>query len=113
MYFRSSKKSSLDVSINDPIETDKNGNTLTIIDTIKEEDTSLEKICTKINVQKLGTYLVKNLTPRERIIICMRYGICGFFPLPQREIAKKLKISRSYVSRIEKKAIQTLKESFA
>lgn len=113
MYFRSSKKSSLDVSINDPIETDKNGNTLTIIDTIKEEDMSLEKICTKINVQKLGTYLVKNLTPRERIIICMRYGICGFFPLPQREIAKKLKISRSYVSRIEKKAIQTLRESFA
>ncbi|MBR2734864.1 MAG: sigma-70 family RNA polymerase sigma factor, partial [Clostridia bacterium] len=81
MYFRTAKKSSLDVSINEPIETDKNGNTLTLMDTISTGDTILDTINTKINIQKLNKYLVKNLSPRERIIVCMRYGICGFRPL--------------------------------
>lgn len=112
MYFRASKKSSLDISMNEPIETDKNGNTLTLMDTISTGDTILETIDTKINVQKLNKYLVKNLSPRERIIICMRYGICGFKPLKQRQVAEKLGISRSYVSRIEKKALGILKKSF-
>ncbi len=112
MYFRAGKKSSLDISMNEPIETDKNGNTLTLMDTISTSDTILETIDTKINVQKLNKYLVKNLSPRERIIICMRYGICGFKPLKQRQVAKKLGISRSYVSRIEKKALGILKKSF-
>lgn len=112
MHFRSLKKSALDISINEPIETDKNGNVLTLMDTIATEDTSLEKVCTKINIRKLSTHLVKSLSPRERIIICMRYGICGFSALPQREVAKKIGISRSYVSRIEKKALQTLKKTF-
>lgn len=112
MHFRASKKSSMDISINEPIETDKNGNALTIMDTISTGDTILETISTKINVQKLGKYLVKNLSPRERIIICMRYGVCGFKPLRQRQVAEKLGISRSYVSRIEKRALQILKKSF-
>ena len=112
MYFRSSKKSSMDVSINEPIETDKNGNALTLMDTISTDDTILDTINTKINIQKLSKHLVKNLSPRERIIICMRYGICGFKPLRQRQVAEKLSISRSYVSRIEKKALQTLKKCF-
>ncbi len=112
MYFRSSRKSSMDISINEPIETDKNGNTLTLMDTISTGDTILDTINTKINVQKLSEFLVKNLSPRERIIICMRYGICGFKPLRQRQVAEKLGISRSYVSRIEKKALEILKKSF-
>lgn len=112
MYFRSSRKTSMDISMNEPIETDKNGNTLTLMDTISTGDTILDTINTKINVQKLSEFLVKNLSPRERIIICMRYGICGFKPLRQRQVAEKLGISRSYVSRIEKKALEILKKSF-
>lgn len=112
MHFRSSRKSSMDISMNEPIETDKNGNTLTLMDTISTGDTILDTINTKINIQKLSKFLVKNLSPRERIIICMRYGISGFKPLRQRQVAEKLGISRSYVSRIEKKALQTLKKHF-
>ncbi len=112
MYFRNLKKSSLDISINEPVETDKNGNTLTLMDTIASEDSVIDKISIKLDVKKLQNFLIKCLTPRERIIICMRYGICGFNPLPQREVAVRLGISRSYVSRIEKRAIQILKKSF-
>lgn len=112
MYLRNSKKSSLDVSINEPIETDKNGNVLTLMDTIATDDSVADKIDIKINVEKLGKYIVKFLNPRERIIICLRYGLCGRNSLPQREVAKRLGISRSYVSRIEKKALGVLKNSF-
>ena len=112
MYFRATKKSSLDISIHEPIETDKNGNALTLMDTISTEDSILDTINTKINIKKLEHYLVKKLSPRERIIICMRYGICGFRPMRQRQVAEKLNISRSYVSRIEKKALQILRSHF-
>ncbi len=112
MHFRNSKKSSLDISINEPIETDKNGNILTLMDTIATDDSVVDKIDTKINIQKLGNYITKFLSPRERIIVCLRYGLCGQNSLPQREVAKRLGISRSYVSRIEKKALGILKNSF-
>ncbi|MGN1043616.1 MAG: sigma-70 family RNA polymerase sigma factor [Acutalibacteraceae bacterium] len=112
MYFRNSKKSSLDISINEPIETDKNGNILTLMDTISVDDSIADKIDTKINIQKLGKYILKGLSTREKIILCLRYGIGGKKPLPQREVASVLGISRSYVSRIEKKALQTLKKMF-
>ncbi len=112
MHFRNSKKSSLDISINEPIETDKNGNILTLMDTISIDDSIADKIDTKINIQKLGKYILKGLSTREKIILCLRYGIGGKGPLPQREVAAALGISRSYVSRIEKKALQTLKKMF-
>ena len=112
MYFRNSKKSSLDISINEPIETDKNGNVLTLIDTISTDDSVLDRIDTKINIQKLKKIISKYLSDRERAIMCMRYGLCGNCPLPQREVAQMLGISRSYVSRIEKKALQILKKHF-
>ncbi len=112
MHFRNSKKSSLDISINEPIETDKNGNILTLMDTIATDDSVVDKIDTKINIQKLGKYILKFLNSRERIIVCLRYGLCGQNSLPQREVAKRLGISRSYVSRIEKKALGILKNSF-
>lgn len=112
MHFRNSKKSSLDLSLNEPIETDKNGNMLTLIDTISSDESIFETVNTKINIEKLNKYLVKYLTSRERIIICLRYGLNGIKPLPQREVAKRLSISRSYVSRIEKKAVNSLKKAF-
>ncbi len=113
MHFRNTKKAMLDLSLNEPIETDKNGNVLTLIDTIASNECIFETVNTKIDIEKLNVYLVKFLTPRERIIICLRYGLNGLKPLPQREVAKRLSISRSYVSRIEKKAITSLKKGFA
>ena len=112
MYFRNTNKSSLDVSIDEPIETDKNGNVLTLMDTIASNESIADKIDTQSDVQNLKNSILKFLTPRERIIICLRYGLGGNKPLPQREVAKKLKISRSYVSRLEKKSVKILKDAF-
>ncbi len=112
MHFRNLKKTSMDISINEPIETDKNGNILTLMDTIASNDSVIDKIDTKINIQKLKKYMDKYLTSREKAIICMRYGLCNKKPLPQREVAKILGISRSYVSRIEKRVIEILKKHF-
>lgn len=112
MHFRNSKKSSLDLSINEPIDTDKNGNTLTLIDTISSDESIIDEIDVKINIEKLKKYIFNVLSPRERIIIILRYGLDGNKELPQREVASKLGISRSYVSRIEKKALDILKKNF-
>ena len=92
MFFRSGRKSAQDVSLNEPIDTDKEGNALTILDTMAVDDTSL--------------------TPREREVVCRRYGLLGFAPQPQRVVAKRLGISRSYISRIEKKALEKLRQQF-
>ena len=113
MYFRNAKKSAQDVSINDPIETDRDGNALTLIDVIADEIDIPTNIDTKINVKKLKGYIEESLTSRERTIIEYRYGLNGKPELTQREIAKKLQISRSYVSRIEKKALSTLYQRFS
>ena len=112
MYLRGAKKFSMDLSINEPIETDRNGNTLTLIDTIASDESILDKIDNKINVEKLNKYINEKLSPRERMIIVLRYGLDGKRELPQREVASKLGISRSYVSRIEKKAISILRKNF-
>jgi len=112
MHLRSSSKFSSDISIEEPIETDKNGNSLTLIDTIASDKSITEEIDQKIETEKLYKYITKLLNPREKIIMCLRYGLGGGKPLPQREVADKLKISRSYVSRLEKKSIDILKKSF-
>lgn len=112
MYFRSAKKTAQDVYISDPIDTDKDGNTLTLIDVITDNSDIVEDLDLKIKLQKLQKYLKDTLTPRELTIIRLRYGLDGRQELPQREVAKKLKISRSYVSRIEKKALEKLKARF-
>lgn len=112
MFFRSGKKSAQDVSINEPIDTDKDGNTLTLMDTMAVDDTIIDSIDIKMKSEKLYGFLDRSLTQREREIICMRYGLEGRRPLPQRVVAKKLGISRSYVSRIEKKALQKLRAEF-
>lgn len=112
MFFRSGKKSAQDVSINEPIDTDKDGNTLTLMDTMAMDDTIVDSIDLKIKSEKLYRFIKRALSDREREIVCMRYGLGGHRPLPQRVVAKKLGISRSYVSRIEKKALQKLREEF-
>ena len=111
MHFRNLRKISAEVSINDPIDTDKNGNTLTLIDVIACEDNILDEIDTKIKLERLSKIIGRVLSEREKMIIVLRYGLGFVPPLTQRETAAKLGISRSYVSRIEKKALETLKVS--
>ena len=112
MYFRNQKKAAQDVYISDPIDTDKDGNTLTLIDIIADDSDVIEEIETKVRVEKLRTLLETKLDKREKQIISMRYGLNGEKELTQREIAKKLGISRSYVSRIETATLKKLKNMF-
>lgn len=112
MHFRSLKKSAGEVYFDEPIDTDKDGNQLTLMDIISEDIEIIDQIDISIKSGQLYTFLPKCLDDREREIITLRYGLYGAVPLTQREIAKKFGISRSYVSRIEKKALGKLKECF-
>lgn len=112
MHFRNKKKSSQDVYISDPIDTDKDGNNLTLIDIMASDDNIIDCIDLNIKSEQLYSYICGSLSEREQQIIAMRYGLCGRRPLTQREVASQLDISRSYVSRIEKKAISTLRSRF-
>lgn len=112
MYFRSQKKSAQDISINEPIDTDGDGNPLTLMDIISIEDTIADEIDDKIMAKKLYNYIETLDNEREKTIIIMRYGLYDTVPLTQKQIAKKLNISRSYVSRIEKKVIEKLRKKF-
>lgn len=112
MYFRSQKKSAQDVSINEPIDSDSEGNPLTLMDIVCVEDTIADDINDKIEASKLYKYLEELDDEREKEIIIMRYGLYGTDPLTQKQIAEKLDISRSYVSRIEKKVIEKLRKRF-
>lgn len=112
MFFRNSKKTSQDVSLSEAIDTDKDGNPLTLMDVMSVEDNIVDSLDLKINSEKLKQYLREVLDDREQTVIILRYGLNGAAPLTQREVAKKLNISRSYVSRIEKKALALLKKRF-
>ena len=112
MFFRSRKKAAQDVFISDPIDTDKDGNALTLIDIIADDSDIVEELDKKMKLQKLQTLLPHTLTEREYEIIELRYGLSGKKELTQREIAKKMGISRSYVSRIEKSALEKLRKHF-
>lgn len=112
MHFRGKRKTAQDVFISDPIDTDKDGNSLTLMDIMSEDDNIFECIDLRIKSEKLYEYINKLLGERERDILIMRYGLFETKPLTQREVAAKLNISRSYVSRIEKKAIGILKKQF-
>lgn len=111
MYFRSMRKTSGDVSLTDPIESDKDGNPLTLMDLMADDSDVGELIDRRLDSEELHRCIRCCLDPRERLIVCLRYGLNGDRPLTQREIAKKLRISRSYVSRIEKKALECLRAS--
>lgn len=111
MYFRNKKKYAQDISLSEQIDCDKDGNALSIADTMADERQSVsEFIEDKIQTEALYRTIEKELLPREKEIIYLRYGLMGKKAFTQREIAKKLGISRSYVSRIEKKALEILKE---
>lgn len=112
MYFRSLKKTGGEVYFEDPIDTDKDGNTLTLMDIIAKDDNIIDKIDLSIKTKQLYDFVNDSLDSREREIIILRYGLFSKRPLTQREVAKKFKISRSYVSRIEKKALLKLKAKF-
>lgn len=112
MFFRNQKKTSLDISFDEPIETDSEGNPLTLTDIICDEDTTLEEICRSTNCRHLIRYIDEIEDPRERTIMILRYGLNGRPPLKQNEIAKYYNISRSYVSRIETKCLKRLRKRF-
>ena len=111
MYFRSRKKLASEVSINETIDIDRDGNPLTYMDVICCEDDVAEEIDRKMITSKMLQMLDRCLLPRERQIIMMRYGLGGIRAQTQREIAASLNISRSYVSRIEKSALEKLREA--
>ena len=112
MYFRNVKKTSQEISFNEPIDVDSEGNPLTLIDIIAVDDTIIEDIDYK-NKLKKSIEIINNIEcKRDRKIIIMRYGLDGKIPKTQREVAKELKISRSYVSRIEKRIIETIRNEF-
>ncbi|HCC34190.1 MAG TPA: RNA polymerase subunit sigma-70 [Ruminococcaceae bacterium] len=100
MFFRYQKKNAQDVFINDPIDTDKDGNALTLLDVIADDDSFVDNIDLNMKIARLDEFMRRALSPRERNIIEMRYGLYGSGELTQREVAKKLGISRSYVSEL-------------
>ena len=112
MYFRSRKKLQNEVSINDTIDIDKDGNPLTYLDIISTEEDIAHEIDLKTHTDRLRSLVDGILSEREQEIIVLRYGLKGYQPLTQREVAAHLGISRSYVSRIEKKALEDLRSAF-
>ncbi|MBQ8025031.1 MAG: RNA polymerase sporulation sigma factor SigK [Oscillospiraceae bacterium] len=112
MYFRREKKTASDVSLSDSIDTDKDGNSISLMDILSTDEDMFEDLSSRETRSRLTRYLTQCLTEREAEILAMRYGLGGGAPLTQREAAAKLGISRSYVSRIEKKALQKLRKRF-
>ena len=112
MHLRARKKSSREVSLYEPIGTDREGNEIQLFDIIETEDDAHRKVALKDDVKTLYTRVESELSPRERLVLKMRYGLYHEEEYTQREIAGILGISRSYVSRIEKSAIEKLRELF-
>ena len=108
MYFRSQRKNQGEMSLSDSIDTDKEGNALQLMDVVGVDDTMLEDLHDKENAQRLHAVIRQQLSGREAEIIRLRYGLGGTIPLTQRAIASAFGISRSYVSRIEKRALEKL-----
>ena len=112
MYFRTIKKNSQTISINEPIDIDSEGNPLTLMDVMSHDDTIADDIDTDIKTKQLYKYVESLANSREKEIIIRRYGLYNQRELTQREIAEHFGISRSYVSRIEKKVIEYLRDCF-
>lgn len=112
MYFRARRKLQGEVSLSDTLDNDQEGANLSLMDVIRIDDTMLEDLDIKDSRKKVRRLVEERLSPREKRIIILRYGLDGRAPLTQREIASQCAISRSYVSRIEKKALEKLREGF-
>ncbi len=106
MYFRTQRKTAQDVSMNEPIDSDSDGNPLTLSDVIFEEDDIADQIDVSLRTKRLYALIEQMEDERERQIIIMRYGLYNTKPLTQQQVARRLGISRSYVSRIEKRILQ-------
>ena len=111
MYFRAQKKSSQDVSLSDYIETGADGAALSLMDVVGEETDMLETITNRERLQQVRQAVADTLSDQEKQVVMMRYGLGGLKPCRQREVAQMLGISRSYVSRIEKRALQKLRKA--
>lgn len=113
MYFRSRKKIMSEVSLSEPIDSDKDGGELALMDVLCTDEDMVEQISLKDDCERLHNSILSELTEREKRVIALRYGVLGVKkPLTQRETADLCGISRSYISRIEKKAIEKLKKNF-
>ena len=113
MFYRNKKKDGNIISVNEPIDTDSEGNPLTLIDIISIDDTICDDIDLKNKSRQLYDYIDTMESERDRQIIILRYGLYNQKEMTQNEIAKALGISRSYVSRIEKRVIEELREKFS
>ena len=111
MHFRSLRKTSQDVSLSDYIDTGTEGAALSFMDVVSEDSDLLETLSTKERVLQVRQAVAEHLTDQERQVILMRYGLGGLRPSRQREVAQQLGISRSYVSRIEKRALNKLRKA--
>ena len=111
MHFRAQRKSSQDVSLSDYIETGGDGAALSLMDVVSDEEDLLERVSTREDLRKLCQAVDQVLTPQERQVVVLRYGLAGYKPHRQREVADVTGISRSYVSRIEKKALGKLRRA--
>lgn len=111
MYFRSQRKSAQDVSLSDYIETGADGAALSLMDVVAEDSDLLDRISTREQLRQLRSAVEKVLSDQERVVIQLRYGLDGHGPMRQREVAEHTGISRSYISRIEKRALQKLRKA--
>ena len=111
MHFRSLRKSALDVSLSDYIETGADGAPLELMDVICEDCDLLEQVSNRESMLRLRRAVETCLTEQERAVVVLRYGLGGRVPLRQRQVAERLGISRSYISRIEKRALQKLRKA--
>lgn len=110
MYFRGQRKSAQDVSLSDYIETGADGAALSLIDVVAEDVDLIERVSTREQIRQLREAVESVLTDQERQVVQLRYGLCGGAALRQREVAEITGISRSYISRIEKRALQKLRK---
>lgn len=113
MYFRSQKKTAQDVSLSEYIETGKDGNALSLMEVVSSDEDLFDDLSGREMCGKLHRAMQTHLSQREREIVSLRYGLGGLTPLTQREIAARYGISRSYISRIEKKALQKLEQALS
>ena len=111
MYFRAQKKSAQDVSLSDYIETGTDGAALSLMDVVAEEEDLLETVSRREAVRAVCRAVREELTDQEKLVIELRYGLTGAAPLRQREVADRTGISRSYVSRIEKRALEKMRQT--
>ena len=113
MHFRAQRKSAQDVSLSDDIDAGRDGSALSLLDVLCDDADLMEDLSSREQHEQLRRHLRRELTDRERRVLALRYGLDGRGPLPQREVAAQCAISRSYVSRIEKRALEKLREAFA